>query len=432
MKLKKIDSYQKNVAINYIVKIFGIVISMLGTRVTIDYLGNNLYGLWVTIASIVSWMSSGDFGVGNGLRNKYAEAYAKNNIEEQKALIATGIYTLTRISVLLLFVGCLLCEILIHFQILQFELRIPMDITVVFFCINLVLSISQTVSYGQQKSWYVSFASAGMTTASLVIVFVLKIISVPANLTLFSIIHGISSIIPNIALIYLLKRKGTDIIYHGVFQNFRPELIKHILRTGMDFFGIQICSIVLYSTDNLIINYLIDGEAVTKYSIITKIYDTGQTLFSILLIALWSAVTYQAARNNTGWIKKKIQRLLFLWLIYVGGIICVSLRFNTIVRIWIGANADHYEPEIIVLFALYGIVISFSAIFVNIVNGLNQVKIQLILSIVGATMNIPLSIYFAKYLGMGIFGVKLATLVAAVLTACVIPIQVWLLLYKDD
>ena len=78
---------------NYIVKIFGIVISLLSTRVTINYLGNNLYGLWVTIASIVSWMSSGDFGIGNGLRNQYAQAYAQGDKPRQTALIATGMNT---------------------------------------------------------------------------------------------------------------------------------------------------------------------------------------------------------------------------------------------------------------------------------------------------------------------------------------------------
>ena len=200
---------------------------------------------------------------------------------------------------------------------------------------------------------------------------------------------------------------------------------------GMNFFGIQICSIVLYSTDNLIINYLFDGEAVTKYSVITKVYDTGQNLFAIMLIALWSAVTYQSVKNNMDWIKGQIKKLLMVWCIYVVGVIGVSLLFNPIVKIWIGAKASYYEPALVALFAVYGITISFSAIFVNVINGLNQIKLQLIVSIIGAAINVPLSVFFASNLGMGIFGIKLATLVSAILTAIAIPIQVWFLLYKN-
>ena len=431
MHIKKIDNYQKNVLMNYIVKIFGIVISLLSTRVTINYLGNNLYGLWVTIASIVSWMSSGDFGIGNGLRNQYAQAYAQGDKPRQTALIATGMNTLSKIAALLLFVGCGLCEVLIGFGVIQPELRFPMDITVAFFCLNLVLSVVQTISYGQQKSWYVSLAGTGMTASALVVVLLLKVMNVPADLVLFAFVHGVCSTVPNVVLIFLLKKKGTDILHCGIRRNAKRELRKDIVGVGMNFFGIQICSIVLYSTHNLIINYLFDGEAVTKYSVITKVYDTGQNLFAIMLIALWSAVTYQSVKNNMDWIKGQIKKLLMVWCIYVVGVIGVSLLFNPIVKIWIGAKASYYEPALVALFAVYGITISFSAIFVNVINGLNQIKLQLIVSIIGAAINVPLSVFFASNLGMGIFGIKLATLVSAILTAIAIPIQVWFLLYKN-
>lgn len=431
MRLKKIGNYQKNIILNYLVKIIGIFLSLWCTRVTIGYLGNTLYGLWVTVASIVSWMSSGDFGVGNGFRNQYAKAFAEDNKERQKALIATAMNTLMRISVMLLFVGAGICEILIVLGLLPPELRVPMDITVAFFCLNLVFSIAQSVSYGQQKSWYVSFAVTGMTASTLVAIVLLQILGVAANLVLFSVVHGLCSLIPNLILIWVLKRKKTDLIHCGILQNCKQDLRKDILGVGMNFFGIQICSIVLYSTDNLIINSLITSEAVTKYSIITKVYDTGQNLFSIMLIALWSAVTYQSAKKNTEWIKQEVKKLLSIWCVYVCGIIVVSLLFNTIVKIWIGPKAEHYEPEIVALFAVYGITISFSSIFVNVVNGLNQVRLQLIVATIGAIMNIPLSVFFVTHLDMGIFGVKLATLIAAILTAIAIPIQAWWLLREN-
>ena len=67
------------------------ILGLMVVKINLKYLGASLYGLWVTIASIVSWMSSGDFGIGNGLRNKLAEAYGNNNINEQYKYIATAV-----------------------------------------------------------------------------------------------------------------------------------------------------------------------------------------------------------------------------------------------------------------------------------------------------------------------------------------------------
>lgn len=84
----------------------------------------------------------------------------------------------------------------------------------------------------------------------------------------------------------------------------------------------------------------------------------------------------------------------------------------------------------ILLFGAYCSLTAFSAIYVNIINGLGIVKLQLVLALLEAVINIPLSIFFAKYCGMGILGVKFATFVCAVISAVAMPIQVYYILHK--
>lgn len=425
------DDYWRNIFLNYVFKIAALLLGLITVNVNIGYLGNTLYGLWVTIASVISWMSSGDFGIANGLRNELAKAYAEKDKEKEKRLIVTAFFTLSKISVVLFFVILLLCEIFFRTGILQSEVRIPMYITAFFFCVNLCVGISQSIAYSYQKSALTSMASCSMTLLSIILVVVVTVLGVKADLTIFAILHGVSTLIPNIILIFILKRYGVDFWKIIKRSNNVPELKKNILTVGLQFFGLQLCSVVLYSTDSLLINYLIDSEMVTKYSIITKVYDSGSMLFSILLIALWSAVTVHITQKDFSWVTKKIKELLLIWLGFTVGVALVSLLFNQIVTIWLGDRAFYYEPSLVVLFGLYCITTAFSAIFVNVLNGAGAIKLQLIIAVLGAILNIPLSVFFAKYCDMGIFGIKLATFIAALMTAIAMPIQVVLYLKKE-
>lgn len=426
------DKYNQNILLNYIFRVFAIVLSLFTVKINISYLGNTLYGLWLTIASVISWMSSGDLGIGNGLRNELAKAYGENDKEKQKKLIATGIITLSKLAMVLLVIIFVLCEVFFGTNILDDTVRIPMYITAVFFCINLCLSVSQSIAFSYQKSWLASMVACFISGLSIAVVLLLTLFDVQANLSVFAVVNGISTTIPNFVLIFILKRDGISFFDRHSKQNYDIDVRKSIMNMGMQFFCLQLCAVVLYSTDNLIINYLLDSEMVTKYSVITKIYETGSNLFSILLVALWSAVTMHIAQNNYQWIRNKLKELLKFWLVFAVGVVAVSFLFNYIVMIWLGEEAYYYEMSLVVLFALYCLTTTFSAIFVNILNGAGIIRLQLIIAIIGAVLNIPLSVLFATTCGMGILGIKLATYISALMTAVALPIQAVLFLKRKE
>ena len=73
------DNYSKEIILNYVFRIAIMVLGLVSVKVNLVYLGNSLYGIWVTMATIISWMSSGDFGIGNGLRNELAKAHGEGS-----------------------------------------------------------------------------------------------------------------------------------------------------------------------------------------------------------------------------------------------------------------------------------------------------------------------------------------------------------------
>lgn len=424
------DEYNVNIILNYIFKGTAIILSLIVTRMLLDYLDTTLYGIWVTITSVISWMSYGDLGIGNGLRNELAKAYGEGDSERQMRLIRAAFSSISRVTIFLFIIIIAISEFFFQFGIMQCEVRIPLYITSVFFCINLILGILQSIALGYQKSWLTTLTVCEMHIFSILGILVLTLVNIRANLIIYALVNGICLTIPNLVLFFILQKWGIKIWGLKRDDAGDKNVVKSIMTTGITFFGIQLCGLVLYSTDNLIINWKLNSEMVTKYDAITKVYNTGSNLFSILLVALWSAVTYHIAKDDINWVKKKIEHLLFLWVGFSAGVVAVSLFFNQIVHLWLGQNAYHYEWQIILLFGMYCSVTAFSAIFVNVLNGMGVIKLQFVLAVIFAIVNIPLSIHLAVTLHMGIFGVKMATFLCIVLGAIINPIQVWFELKK--
>ena len=428
VKYIALNDYNRNNILNFAFKIVGMFLGIVSVRLNLKYLGNSLYGMWVTISAIISWMSSADLGIGNGLRNELAQAFGKGDTDRQGKLVACGLTELSKVSCFVFLFFLIISQLRIKGKIIDEQLRIPLYITTIFLCINLVLGISQAIAYGCQKSWLVTLTISMISLLNIINVSILLFTGIPQSLIVFSISNGMATVLPNIFLFIILKRKNM-FCYRKCKKEY-DVIKKSIINIGLQFFCLQLCAVILYSTDNVIINYLISSEMVTKYSVITSVYDMGSSLFAILLIPFWSAVTFHVAKNEFKWVENTLYKLLIIWGFYLLGVILVSIMFNRVVQLWLGDNAYFYETSLILTFAIYCGITCFSSIFVNMLNGLGKIKLQLGLAIIESLINIPLSVILAQKYELGILGVKLATLFCALINAIVLPIQAVVIIKK--
>ena len=94
----------RNIIISFIAKGVSVVCSLLIVPITINYVNPTRYGIWLTISSIIGWVLFFDFGMGHGLRNKFAEAKAKGDMELAIKFVSTTYFTLGAIVFSLLFI----------------------------------------------------------------------------------------------------------------------------------------------------------------------------------------------------------------------------------------------------------------------------------------------------------------------------------------
>ena len=78
---------KKHIVAMVVLKGMSIATGFLLVPLTLHYLNATNYGIWLTLSSILGWFSFFDIGLGNGLRNKFAEAMAHRREKRDQAIL---------------------------------------------------------------------------------------------------------------------------------------------------------------------------------------------------------------------------------------------------------------------------------------------------------------------------------------------------------
>lgn len=418
---------------NYLQQIKGAVVykavamlaSFLAIPMMIRYLGQEQFGVWSTLLTVMSWIVFFDLGVGNGLRNKVAEALARNDKAEAANYIASG-YSLIGLIALVLWALVTGASFFVPWQavfntqaIPEITLRLTVQVAIFFVVLNFWIGLIGAILGAVQKTSTAALGQLISNLFALLFVFVL-IKTTQATITYLALAYGVSLVIANIGL-------------SGWFYQVHPELLpkpyldkQHVsplLSVGMQFFTIQIAVLIIFTTDKILIAQLLGPEYVTQYDVIFKLFGLITFAHALISTPLWSAYTDAYHRNDTKWIKRMLHKQLFVF----GGVIVVTftiaLLTKPIVAIWIGHEMTVSQPLVISI-GLFVLVSTWNNIYAMLVNGIGQIKLQLYTAVIAMVINIPLAIFFVKWFGLGSSGVVLATVVSLLLAAVALPIQV--------
>ncbi|AZQ61550.1 hypothetical protein EI427_04690 [Flammeovirga pectinis] len=428
--MKKENSFSKKIieqiGINVIVKGFSIILSFFFIPLSISYLGSENYGIWLTLFSFLSFFTFFDFGIGHGLRNNLTTALSKNKIILAKEYVSTTYITLLVISICLSSIFILFFNLIDWQSIFKFNSvesqNFILIIKIIYICFffNLTFKCIDIISYSNHKSSFPGILIFINSLCSFTIIYILN------NLESNSIVYygytiAFTQIMTYvIANIFLFRFKFNTIKPN--FKSFKKKHLKKIFGLGMNFFLIQICAVILFSSDNLIITQIFSPDQVTVYNIPYKFFGIFKVGTSLILIPLWSAFTTAITKNDIIWIKNTINKsLIFVTLISV--IVLISMFFaNEIFALWIGNNIT-IPNELNIIMGIYIICTMYLQVFSMFLNGSSKIKIQLYSGTLSAIINIPLSIYFAKRLNFGLSGVIMATLATNILSLILFVIQ---------
>lgn len=417
---------KKNIAAAFIIKGFNIVVGLLLVPITINYLDSTKYGVWVTLTSLVAWFGFFDIGLGNGLRNRFAEAVAIGNHKLAKTYVSTT-YAILTIIITLVLILLFIINFFLDWGVilnagedplLNKELSYLAIVVFASFGLTFVLNlIAVILSADQQPAKSAVFDLIGKSL-SLIFIFILTQIS-KSSLLSFGIIYcTISPIVLAFSTLWF---------FNGKYKPYKPSIktidfgkARDLFDLGIKFFLIQIAAILLYQTNTMIISQLFGPAMVTPYNVAFKYFSVLMMGFMIIINPFWSAFTEAWIKNDFKWISRIMNKLMKLWLlILVAGII--MLVFSSFVfKVWIGN--DFSVPFLISFLSFCWILLyAWNGIFSQFFNGVGKVRLQLYLGISVAIINVPFAIFLGKL--YGVEGVLLANVILGLLGAWVYPLQ---------
>ncbi len=426
---------KKNILASFFIKGCSIAISLVLVPLTINYVNPTRYGIWLTLSSIIGWFSFFDIGFGNGLRNKFAEAVAKGKFRLARIYVSTTYAILSIIIAIILILFISINPFLNWTKILntppemRAELGILALLIFVFFCLQFILQLITTIIIANQKPAKASFFNLLSSIISLLIIFILTK-TTQGNLLYLGIALGLSPVLV-LAISSLYFFNGEYKYYSPSYRFVRFSFAKNLMSLGMKFFVIQISALFLFQTNNILISQFLGPDQVTPYNIAFKYFGICQLAFLIILSPFWSAYTDAYFRNEFIWIKKTTKKLMYFWLLLVLVTILMLLCSAFFYHLWIG-DSVRISFGLSIACALYVIIITWSSIFVNFINGVGKIALQLYISIFIVIINVPLSIFLIKSLSLGISGLVYSNCICLGIGAILGTSQYYKIINKTD
>lgn len=406
------SAIKKNIIAGVGIKGCSVISTLLLVPITINYISSELYGIWLTLSSIVQWISFFDVGFGNGMRNKLTTAIAKNDYNLGKSYVSTTYVIVTAIFTLIGLCAFVFTPYVNWSGFLNVSTQYQetlvgvMQVVILSFCIQIVLKLLQNVIQAFQMNALASCFDMLGNFVALIAILCMSYTLAP-DLKYIALAFSVAPL-----LVYII---ASLILYNTKFKQVSPSIkfysskyVKELFNLGGEFFVIQIAGIVLYQMINILLSRLCGPEQVTVYNIAYKYFGVAQMGLNIMLAPLWSAFTDAFAKNDYSWMSQIYKKLKKVYL-GLSAILIVMMFISPIAySLWVGDSVQ--VPFLVsMLVCIYYVIALWCNITTCIINGLGKVRLQLWICLAMMFTFLPL----ANILGgsLGINGVLTAMII---------------------
>lgn len=413
----------KNVIGTFAIKGWSVLVQLLLVPLTLNCLNQYEYGIWLTINSLLVWIDTMDMGMGNGLRNRLAEAIAQKDKEHAGRLVSTAFSMLVLIVIPTISLLCILINNSDIYSFLNIERAIVpnlngiLTMSLAFVGISFILKFVGNIYLALQLPAVNNALVVGGQTLAFVVIWIL---SKYCNLTLMNIaiIYTASPLV-----VYTMSYPMTFTRYKYLtprLSKFSKKDIKPLFSLGLKFFFTQLAGMMIFATSNIIISRVLSPSDVTIYQISYKYFCVTNMLFTIISMPLWSATTDAYVANDFNWIKKTMYKMNFVMVVFAIILLVMTICADFVYALWVGSGIT-IPFDISCAMGIYMIVLIIGTNYSNIICGMSKVTLLTIITCTEAIIYIPLSVYCCR--NFGTLGVLIALILVNSISAIINHIQ---------
>ena len=385
---------QKNIIASLFIKGWSAIIVLLMVPATLHCLGEYKNGVWLTISSMLLWIDNMDIGLGNGLRNKIAEYTAHGDDKRTRMIISSAFALLTCIIIPVLLILLLLIMFGNPYEVLNASpskvdhLDQVLMLTVTLVCTSFIFKLIGNFYMGLQLP----------AASNLLVALGQTLALIGTYIVLWSGSHSLMHIaFVNTAaplVVYILAYPYT---FYFKYPHLRPSLhlidfkeAKSVINIGVQFFILQIASVVLFMTSNILISKFFTPAMVTPYQITYRYFSILLVVFTVICMPFWNATTDAYQRNDMDWIRNAARKLRLMTVVILVCLIVMILISDTIYAIWIDRQIV-IDIRMSIVMAVYIFILIYSMRYSYFINGIGKLRLQLIFSTAAAVLFIPLA-----------------------------------------
>lgn len=391
-----------NVLFSFAAKGIDALVYLLLVPVTLGYLNPYEYGIWLTLNSLLMWINSFDIGLGNGLRNKLAEAVAKDDKELARAYVSTTFFMLILIVLGIFAISSAVFPFVDCYSILNTDatkvgqLNEIVYVSFLLFCLNFVFNFVGHVYMALQLPAVNNFLVMLGHLLSLVVIYVLTK-TTDGSLMAVAVVYSAAPV-----AVYIAAYPVTfSILYKYLsptYRAFKREYLRSLMNIGVQFFLLQLSAIVLFTLSNLIISHMFGPESVTPYNIAFRYFSIVSFIMTLVTAPMWAATTDAYAKGDIAWITKSIRDLRRMLYVVAVGIAVMVLISQPVYHIWVGDEV-HIPYSVSMLMGVYFFILIWSLSYSNFLNGLGKLRIQTINTVSVAILFCPICVGLGRAFG---------------------------------
>lgn len=381
-----------------------VVTPLITLRITIPYLGEEIYGLWITVVSFFAMMTYADLGFGSGLQTELSRASASDDNIRCKKMVSSTYVVLTCIALGLIAIFLLLYPYINWARLFNAQTVDSIKMTgpivmaiLIPKLLNIPLAIIQRTQNAMQEAYNTNLWQIAGNILSLILVVIISLLD---GDKVFMILAS-TSIVVVVALfnmLYYFAKQRPEL--RPALRYFDSKIAKSILKTGILFCILSVFTTISLSIDNWIVAQTSELSTVTSYSVMLRLANLINIVSLMISAPLWSANGEALARGDVRWVKDNTDRMAKLSLRLA---VCISLFLLLFSKPMLGfLTKDVVAPDYFMLLGmcLLNIVISYTNPYFMVLNGGRVIIFQIITYAIFSTISLPLKFIIGHWIGV--------------------------------
>lgn len=385
-----------------VAKVFNTAIPLITLKITIGYLGTELYGLWATVISFFALFAFADLGLGNGLQTELSRATGRDDIKQCRTLISSAYLVLTIVPAFLLALLFVVYPFVNWGHLMNAESEEAMSLAGPFVLalfsskmISVPASLVQRIHNSLQEGYVASIWSCISSVVSLITIFLYWKCDLGKTGMMWASSYAI-------VLVYLMN---TFYFFFVTKKEYRPSLKAinkdisiRLFTTGSLFLALHVLTSVSLSLDSFIVAKTVGLTDTASYSVAYRVALFIGIISTMLSTPLWAASGEALERGDINWVKSRTRKMMGLSMCGAIIVTVVLLLVSNPVLSWLGKDLFISAPVLLGMCLTQILMATVSPAFM-VLNASRRIVVQIVMFTIYAAVSLILKYILGKYFG---------------------------------